>query len=451
MVDRSQFEVIQTRTLPHLYAACRGEACYPSGVLRSVSTWLLIVTRSMREHALSTSITVLAAALASGLVMAVLAIHSATSRAFGGMDLPYDAILGPAGGQSQLVLNTLFHLDASQGNLPWDLYQTVANDPGIERAVPYAVGDNFRGYRIIGTTLEAFEGRSPVAPGAWFDPAKRQAVVGAAVAKETGLVRGSTFSPSHGLTYDERDPRSHAERYAVTGVMAPTGTPDDRVIFIPIEGVYRMGGHELRGTGQAVGPEEFHAREIPDSHKEVSAVLLRFRRGGMSPGLRLNRQFNVLNERVTLAWPIAQVLADLYRKLFWAIEVLRTVAGIVVFVAGAGLLASLYNTMAERRRELAVFRALGAGRALVVSVVVGEAVAIAGLGSLLGFVVYGAILSRVRDTLLHTTGVVLVPAELGAGLLWVPIGMLCVGAVAGLLPAIKAYATDPCRTLARSL
>ncbi|QDV07220.1 Macrolide export ATP-binding/permease protein MacB [Planctomycetes bacterium Poly30] len=416
-----------------------------------MSTWFLIVTRSMREHALSTSITVLAAALAGGLVMAVLAIHSATSRAFGGMDLAYDAILGPAGGQSQLVLNTLFHLDASQGNIPWSLYRTIANDPGVERAVPYAVGDNFRGFRIIGTTLEAFEGRSLVEPGTWFDPGKRQAVVGAAVARETGLARGSTFSPSHGLTYDERDPRQHAERYAVVGVMAPTGTPDDRVIFIPIEGVYRMGGHELRGSGEAIDAEAFHAQEIPDAHKEVSAVLLRFRRGGMSPGLRLNRQFNVLNERVTLAWPIAQVLADLYRKLFWAIEVLRTVAGIVVVVAGAGLLASLYNTMSERRRELAVFRALGARRGLVFGVVVGEAVAIAALGSLLGFAVYGAILSRVRDTLLQTTGVVLVPTELGAGLLWVPIGMLGVGVVAGLLPAMKAYTTDPCRTLARSL
>lgn len=405
----------------------------------------------MREHALSTSITVLAAALASGLVMAVLAIHSATSRAFGGMDLGYDAILGPAGGQSQLVLNTLFHMDASQGNIPWSLYRKIAEDPGVERAVPYAVGDNHRGYRIIGTTLEAFEERSLVAPGAWFDPGKRQAVVGAAVAQETGLVRGGTFSPSHGLTYDERDPRLHAERYAVTGVMAPTGTPDDRVIFIPIEGVYRMGGHELRGTSETVGAEEFHEHEIPDEFKEVSAVLLRFRRGGVSPGLRLNYQINMSNDSATLAWPIAQVLADLYRKLFWAIEVLRIVAGIVVVVAGAGLLASLYNTMSERRRELAILRSLGARRGLVFGVVIGEAVAIAGLGSLLGFAVYGAILSRVRDTLLSTTGVVLVPTELGAGLLWVPVGMLCVGALAGVLPAIKAYTTDPSRTLARSL
>lgn len=411
----------------------------------------LIVTRSMRQHRLSTAITVLAVSLASGLVMAVLAIHSATSRAFGGMDHGYDAILGPPGSQSELVLNTLFHLDASPGNIPWSLYEKVKADPGIERAVPYAVGDNYRGYRIVGTTLEALDGKSFVGPGERFDPTRRQAVVGATVAREAGLVRGSTFLPSHGLTYSERNPRQHAERYAVSGVLEPTGTPDDRVIFIPIEGVYRMGGHELRGGGTAVDSEEFRGVEIPDDQKEVSAVLLRFKRGGVSPGLRLNRVFNVFDPRVSMAWPIAQVMADLYQKLFWAIEVLRTLAGIVIAVAGAGLMASLYNTMNERRHEIGILRALGARRATVFGAVVGEAVAIAALGATLGFGVFAGIVWRVSGSLLRSTGVVLDVGELGAGMLWVPLGTLALGAVSGLLPAFKAYTTDTSRTLGQSV
>ena len=84
-------------------------------------------------------------------------------------------------------------------------------------------------------------------------------------------------------TYDPADPRRHATPYVVTAVMAPTGTPDDRAIFIPIEGIYRMDGHELRGSGEAIGSEAFRETEIPDEHKEVSAVLLRFRRGGINP------------------------------------------------------------------------------------------------------------------------------------------------------------------------
>ena len=417
-------------------------------MLNGLRTWLLIIGRSLRQHALSTGITILSAALASGLVMAVFTIHGATQRAFGGVEQPYDAILGPPGSQNQLVLNTLFHLDASAGNISWSLYRSIAEDPRIERAVPYALGDNHRGFRLIGTTLEVFEGRQLVAPGQWFDPARRQAVVGASVARETGLVRGSTFSPSHGLTYDPEDPRLHAERYVVTGVLEASGTPDDRVIFIPIEGVYRMGGHELRGSGAAVESTEFHGREIPDAHKEVSAVLLRFSRGGMPPGMQLNYEINVAGNQATLAWPIAQVMADLHRKLFWAIEVLRIVAFMVVVVTAGSLLASLYNTMNERRQELAVLRALGARRGTVFGVVIGEAMVIAGLGAALGFLVHAGILWRVQELILRTTGVLLEPGELGLAQVVTPLGMLAVGALAGVLPAIKAYSTDVCRTLA---
>lgn len=438
---------------PGACVGCTSGGAQGAGTIGPVPTalqsWFLIVTRSMREHALSTVITVGAAALASGLVMAVLTIHSATSEAFAGSSSSYDAILGPPGGQGQLVLNTLFHLDASQGNLPWSMYRAIAEDPGVERAVPYALGDNFRGHRIIGTTLAAFEGRALIAPGEWFDPGSRQAVVGAAVAQATGLVRGSVFQPSHGLTYDPEDPRRHDTPFVVSGVMAPTGGPDDRAIFIPIEGVFRMDGHELRGSGEAVDPGEFRGAEIPDEHKEVSAVLLRFRRGGVNPGLRLNYEVNVAGDRATLAWPIAQVLADLHRKLFWAIEVLRIVAVMVVVVAAGALLASLHNTMNERRRELAILRSLGASRALVVGTVVGEAAVIALLGAALGFAVEWAILQRVGATLLTTTGVLLGDGAGGAAHLWTPVGMLLVGGAAGAIPAVKAYAVDPSRTLAR--
>jgi putative ABC transport system permease protein len=410
----------------------------------------LIVTRSLRQHALSTSITVASAALASGLVMAVFTVHSATSHAFSGGRSEYDAILGARGSQEQLVLNTLFHLDASPGNIPWSMYREIADDPRIERAVPYALGDNYKGYRIIGTTLDVFHGRALVPPGQLFDPERRQAVVGSAVARATGLVRGGEFHPSHGLTYDPKDPQAHAERYVVTGVLAPTGTPDDRAIFIPIEGVYRMGGHELRGTGEAIKAEEFAEREIPDEHKQVSSVLLRFSRNGMPPGLQLGHHINRAGDDATLAWPIAQVMASLHIKLFWAIEVLGIVAGMVVLVTAGSLLASLYNTMNERRHELAVLRALGARRRTVFAAVVGEASLISLAGAALGFFVYFGVLARIRGMVLESTGVELEYGALGAPHLWTPLGMLAVGALAGVLPAWKAYSTDVCRTLSGS-
>ncbi len=141
-------------------------------------------------------------------------------------------------------------------------------------------------------------------------------------------------------------------------------------------------------------------------------------------------------------------MATLHRKLFWAIEVLGIVAGMVVVVTAGSLLASLYNTMNERRRELAVLRALGARRATVFSAIVGEAVLISAAGAALGFLVYLGVLWRVRGMVLDSTGVLLEYGDLGAPHVLTPIGMIAVGAVAGVLPALKAYATDVCRTLA---
>src|SRR5918999_3313988 len=91
---------------------------------------MLIVRRSLRQHALSTFVTVLAVALASGLVMAVFSIKNQTYDAFTGGNAGFDAVLGARGSQLQLVLNTVFHLETSPGNIPWDIYRAVAADPG---------------------------------------------------------------------------------------------------------------------------------------------------------------------------------------------------------------------------------------------------------------------------------------------------------------------------------
>jgi putative ABC transport system permease protein len=114
----------------------------------------MIVLRSMRQHLLSTVVTVLSAALASGLVMSVFTVAEQSKSAFTGGDIGYDAVLGAKGSELQLVLNTVFHLETSPGNIPWSLYQEIKARPVVRYAIPYALGDNLYGYRIVGTTEE---------------------------------------------------------------------------------------------------------------------------------------------------------------------------------------------------------------------------------------------------------------------------------------------------------
>ncbi len=413
----------------------------------------MIVKRSMRRHVLSTVITALSAALASGLVMAVFSISTQSTRAFAGGKIGFDAVLGARGSSLQLVLNTIYHLETSPGNIPWSLYQEIKADPRVSLAVPYAVGDNYKGYRIVGTTTDLFtefeyqEGKRYTvrSPGVVFDPNLREAIVGATAARDLNLSLGDEINPYHGIRYDES--AKHAEVYRIIGVMEPTNTPSDRVIWIPIEGVYRMGGHVLRGKdGQEFEAEAGHT--IPDEHKEVSAVMLKF--ASKQAGFFLQNQINRQGKTATLAWPIAQTMLDLMNKLGWMNRILELVAYLVVVVAAGSLLASLYNAMNERRREFAILRALGARKGTVFGVIVLEAGSIAALGAVGGYIVYYTILTVARSIVLERTGVVLDLGAVHASLYWTPLCMVVVGCLAGLLPAFKAYSTDVAGVLARS-
>jgi putative ABC transport system permease protein len=407
-------------------------------------TLMSIVRRSLRQHALSSVITIGSVALAAGLTMAVFAIKSQTYDAFTGGPVGFDAVLGARGSQLQLVLNTIFHLETSPGNLPWLLYKEVAANPQVELAIPYAVGDNYQGYRIVGTTPEIFtkfeyrKGQPfQVQPGGrFFNVDQREAVVGSYVAEHAGLTLGATFMPYHGLSTDPR--QQHKNLYTVVGVLETTNSPSDRVVWIPIEGVYRMSGHVLRGTGQVYRPEE--GEEIGEEHREVSAVMLKFRTP--QAGLFLSQQINRQGTVATLAWPIARVMAELFDRLGWVNRILALVAYLVVVVAAGSILASLYNTMNERRREFAILRALGARKTTVFAAIVMEATTITALGAIAGFIVYGAILSAAFVVVRAQTGVVLDALRIDPALWLTPVAIVMMGAAAGLVPAFKAYRTD---------
>ena len=406
----------------------------------------MIVSRSLRQHALSTIITVVAAGLASGLVMSVFAVSQQSKIAFTGGDIGYDAVLGVKGSKLQLVLNTVYHLETSPGNIPWDVYEETKARRDVRYAIPYAVGDNLQGYRIVGTTSEifdVFEYRKGVgfefAEGEPFRDDRMEAVLGSKVAKDLGMGVGSEFRPSHGARFVPG--KEHEEVYVVRSVLKPTNTPADQVVWIPIEGIYRMDGHFVDGGTKTV---ERGMKEIPNEWKAVSSVMIKYH--SISSGMRHSGEVSAGD--YTLAWPIADVMGGFFKKMGWITLVLIYVAYLVVIVAAFGLLASIYNTMNERRREFAILRALGARRGTVFSVIVLEAATIAFLGSLLGYAVYLGILTATAALIRDQTGVVMEAFAYHPALLWTPVGMVLIGALAGVFPALKAYSTDVARTLA---
>ena len=394
-----------------------------------------IIFRSLRQHALSTAVTAASVALAGGLLLTVWVVKTQSQAAFTGVNAGFDAVLGARGSKLQLVLNSIFHLEASPGNVEWQDFLDIQNNPDVELAVPIAVGDNYHGWRIVGTTPDLFE-EGQYAPGKifelrpggkWFDPVRREALVGSFAAEKLKLKVGDKFHPFHGLIFDEQ--KQHAETYVVVGLLKPSNTPADRVIWIPLEGIQRMSGHN------------------PAAATEVSAVLVKLKAGSALAGFQLDTFYNKQGNRLTFAWPIGRVITELFDKIGWFDRVLSLVAWLVALVATSSILASIYNSMNERRRELAVLRALGARRATVFSVIVLEAATISALGVLVGFGIYAALISAVSEIIRAQTGVVLEFFTFNPVMLWEPAAFIALGALAGIVPAAKAYRTDVAQNL----
>ncbi|HEY5227372.1 MAG TPA: FtsX-like permease family protein [Opitutaceae bacterium] len=385
----------------------------------------LIVYRSLRQHAFSTLITAGSLALAGGLLLSVWMTKAEAQKSFLQTTTAFDAVLGARGSKLQLVLNAIFHLEASPGNLSWKDYEVVRRYPAVQVAIPISVGDNLRGYRIVGTIPSLFTDveyapgkRYTVAPGGrLFDPSAKEAVVGSFAAGRLGLRIGDTFHPFHGLAYNPNE--QHADLFTVVGIMEPTGTPLDRVVLIPIEGVQKMSGHDPRAA------------------TDISAVLIKLR--SPTAGFMLDIMINKQGDRLTFAYPVGAILADLFSKISWFDQVLALIAYLVALVAAASVLASIYNSMNARKRDIAILRALGARRRTVFGAVVAESACIGALGALAGFGVYAILFSVVAGIIRAQTGVVLSLAQYHPVLWIAPFSLIGLCALGGIIPAIKAY------------
>lgn len=392
-----------------------------------MSLWR-IVLKSLRQHALSTAVTSISIALAGGLLMAVWSVKEQAQATFTQVDAGFDAVLGARSSKLQLVLNAVFHLEASPANIAWDDVLDIQKHPGVELAVPIAMGDNYRSYRLVGTTVEMFT-KSEYAPGKrfaveppgrLFDPGLREAVVGSFAARKLGLAYGSKFRPYHGLNFNEEE--QHEDEYVVVGVLEPSNTPADKVIWIPLAGVQNMSGHSA------------------ETATDVSAVLVKLR--SVMAGPSLEQLYNKRGNRLTFAWPMSATMAELFNKISWFDRVLALVAVLVAVVASGSVLASIYNSMNERRRQIAILRALGARRSTIAWTVVLEAAAIATIGAVISYVLYGVILIAAGAIIRAQTGVVLDPLAWHPVLVLAPLGLIGLSALAGIVPAWKAYRTD---------
>jgi putative ABC transport system permease protein len=442
-----------------------------------------LVLKQMRQRALGTWLTLLSVTLGVALAVAIMILRREAGNLFGQKDYGYDTIIGKKGSATQLVMNTVYHLDASPGNLPYSLYQQMVHSPQyrqyVRLAVPYVVGDSYQGkYSIVGTTPNLFgfddDGKSlppekvmeyqpdqryTIAQGRDFLPHKFEAVVGSEAAQKTDLKLGSTFRATHGFPRPDEDPDIHPTVWTVVGILKATHTASDRVVFIPFESLYTIGEHSVGMLYQMylhkglpppkeVDPDKikvytqdpdgtFHLLLDPDAW-EVSAILIKGRSDFSAQ--RLMYDVNNLNE--AMAVNPAQVMRQFFQQfLSGPTLVLLLIALLVTVVAGVGILVSIYNSVSARLREIAILRALGATRVRVLMLICVESGLIGVFGGLLGLLL-GHGLGAVASIYFYQ--------YVGQGINWVRtdqfewiyLGVVIVIAlIAGLVPAMKAYRT----------
>ena len=403
--------------------------------MKGSAVW--IAWKSLQQHALSTWIAAASIALAGGLLMSVWVLRAQAENTFANSNCGFDAVLGPRGSQLQLVLNSIFHLEASPGTIPGNTAAMLKRNPltrnAVKDAIPIAVGDNYKGYRLVGTTSAIFESHEYAegkkfclaGQGSWFDEGKKEAVAGSFAAGKLGLEVGDTFKPYHGLTYVETS--QHEDVYTLVGILESTGTPADRVIWIPLKGIQTMDGHR------------------DDLQDDISALLITLR--SKKAIVMLDPMFNKQGKDFTFA-SITPVMTQFFQKFSWFEKVLELVAYLVGISAAASVLAILYNILNEKRREIAILRSLGARRGTLVSIVILQSTGIAFLGVLLSFGFYFIVASAASGIIREQTGVVLDLFKFQEVFIWVPAGMLALGVISGIMPAVVAYSTEVSRNLA---
>jgi putative ABC transport system permease protein len=393
----------------------------------------------LRARGLSTALNVTLLALGIATITLLLLVTHQLEERMQRDARGIDLVVGAKGSPMQIILSAIYHLDVPTGNIPYTQAREIAAHRAVGKAIPLALGDSYRGFRIVGTIHDyvAHYGGVLAAGRLWDRP--MEAVLGAEVARRTGHGLGATFSGVHGL--GEAGGHAHdAHPYTVVGVLARTGTVLDRLVLVNYQSVWVVHAehHDIRDVADI-------EKQLGDDEKEFTALLVQY----ASPlaAAILPRYINA-NSQMQAASP-AYETARLFSIIGVGVDVLRAFALVLVFSAGLSVFIALYNALAERRYDLALMRTLGASPGRLMRLMLFEGVLLAAAGGALGIAlghgltaVLGAVLAQARQV--EISGWIWLPAELGLFAL-----ALGVGAAAALLPAWRAYRTDIAATLAR--
>ena len=405
-----------------------------------------------RHRPLNTALNVVLLALGIATITVLLLLSRQVEDALTRNSRGIDLVVGAKGSPLQIILSSVFHADFPTGNISLADVRPLQRNRLIKNMIPLALGDSYRGFRIVGTNYdypELYE--AELLRGSWWK-APLEVVLGAQSAQQLQLAPGDAFHSSHGLA-DDRMNVHDEQAFRVSGVLKPTGSVLDNLILTAVESVWAV--HEAHDDSVAhesqVAQDSITQRGLPrgeqpsvEAEPEITALLLQYR----SPmaAVQLPR---LINQRTNLqaASPPFE-MARLFSLVGVGVEGLRAFAYVIILIAALSTFIALYNALRERRYDLAVMRSLGASRKTLLLLMVLEGVIISAVGGVLGLLLghgfIGLLTQLVPQSGLGLTALRLIPEE---G--WLLLGSGLVGLGAALLPALAAYRTNVAQVLAQ--
>jgi len=412
-----------------------------------MSAILSLSLASLWSRRLTAGLTVFAIAVSVMLLLGVEKLRHDAKASFAATISGTDLIVGARGGATQLLLYSVFRLGDAPSSMSWRSYQDLAGRPGVAWTVPLSLGDSHRGYRVLGTSNGYFEHyrygrRQPleIVEGRRFQDVF-DIVLGAEVASTLDYKLGDEIVVTHGVGAAGLDDHDDMP-FRVSGILARTGTPVDRTLHVSLDGIeaihVNMGpttrsGTQLPGTNATA--EE--VREMDLTPRTITAFLL-----------GLESKFAIFEVQRAIRQyprePLMAILPGVALQNLWSLmgtaeAALLVVSGFVVLAGLLGMTTVLIAGLNERRREMAILRAVGARPGHVFALLVAEAAMLAALGAAAGTVLHYGLLLAASAVVESRFGLFLEIGWPGPVDLAILAGVTLAGAIAGLAPALLAY------------
>lgn len=406
---------------------------------------LSLAYRSLKNRKLTSIITLISLALSVSLWVGIEHIRGGARESFSNTISQTDLIVGARGGALQLLLYTVFHMGSPTANVTYESYEKIKNHKAVAWTIPISLGDSHRGFRVVGTNEDFYrhyrfrqdrqiEFAQGKAGSGVFD-----VVLGSEVAERLRYNLGSRIVVTHGITSATGIMDHDDKPFTVVGILKPTRTPIDRSLYVTLEGIEAMHIDWKQGAPPMKG-QETPAEKLTKENIKIENITAFFLRTKMRvQTLALQREVTNFPEEPLMAVVPGVALSELWGTLGVVEEVLKVVALFVVVVGLLGMLMALYTSLNERRREIAILRALGVGPGKVTVLLVMESGLLTLIGALLGVgVVYSAVL-LLQPVIEQFYGLHIPLKPFTATEYRYLLAVILAGLIVGLIPAWKAY------------